>query len=526
MDKVSFERPGARKRSGSARDARCMVTALNVVVLGASGDLAKKKTFPALYALYHQGYLPKNLNIIGYARSEMTDQSLRERVQKFLKGDQKSIQTFLNTISYVSGSYVDAPGFQKLQQHLRDWEDKEYEDEPVGRLYYLALPPSAYASVVKGLKENVDMEFTHPRSWLRIIVEKPFGKDLQSSEDLSKEIAQYWPEEKIFRIDHYLGKELTQNLIVLRFSNAIIAPSWNRHHVANVQICFKEPFGTEGRGGYFDQFGIIRDVIQNHLIQVMALIAMEKPVSLSADDIRDEKVKVLRSIPPVTVQDCVLGQYTAGNGMPGYLDDEGVPKDSVTPTFAMCVLHIENDRWSGVPFILKAGKALNERKVEIRVQFKAPVSLPGSNVKLDEMRNELVMRLQPSEAIYMKLAVKKPGLDNTPIMSELDLSYQVRYHDEHIPEAYERLLLDAIHGDQQHFVRRDELSAAWSIFTPLLHAIDDNKHPPLKYTAGTRGPPEADSMVRKQGFKKNEEYSWRPSIDMARASMEMAKAAL
>lgn len=500
--------------------------ALSVVVLGASGDLAKKKTFPALFALFSQGYLPDKLNIIGYARSDLTAEALRDKAKKYLKGNHSKLDAFLSKMSYCKGSYTEAEGFQALEKSLREVEEGSPAGQAVARLYYLALPPSAYSSVVAGLKLHCDLQDPPPKSWLRIVVEKPFGKDLESSEQLSNDIKEHWPEEQIFRIDHYLGKELAQNLIVLRFKNTMIAPSYNRHYVDNVQICFKEPFGTEGRGGYFDEFGIIRDVMQNHLTQVLALVAMEKPVSLSADDIRDEKVKVLRCVEPIDIKDTVLGQYTSGKGMPGYLDDEGVPKDSTTATFASCVLHIKNDRWNGVPFILKAGKALNERKVEVRVQFKPPVPYPCSTESLDTMRNELVMRLQPSEAIYLKLAVKKPGLENVPIMSELDLTYQVRYQDEVIPEAYERLILDAINGDQQHFVRSDELSAAWKIFTPLLHRLDEKRDKPIPYVAGSRGPPQADELVEKYGFVKNQEYNWGSNIELSRASMDFSRAAL
>lgn len=484
------------------------IDALSIVVLGASGDLAKKKTFPAIFTLFASGFLPEDVRIYGFARSEMTDDALRDRIKGFLKGHDDRKAAFLERVTYLHGSYTEAAGFQRLQGVLDKREGELSGGAAIGRMYYLALPPSVYAPVVKGLKEHADMQASNPKSWLRVVVEKPFGKDLCSSEALAEDIAKYYPEEQIFRIDHYLGKELTQNLTVLRFANAMFSPSWNRDHIANVQICFKEPFGTEGRGGYFDEFGIIRDVIQNHLLQVMALTAMEKPVTLNSEDMRDEKVKVLRACRAVRLDEVVLGQYTGGAGMEGYLEDKGVPKDSTTPTFALCVLHIENDRWQGVPFILKAGKALNERKVEIRVQYKPPVQMQGGTVSLDAFRNELVMRLQPDESIYMKVAVKKPGLEMTPIMSELDLTYKHRYQEAVIPEAYERLLLDAIHGNQQHFVRRDELRAAWSIFTPLLHQLDEQHIKPLPYVAGTRGPKESDEMVARNGFKKNAGYSW------------------
>ncbi|KAG0456566.1 hypothetical protein HPP92_024354 [Vanilla planifolia] len=338
--------------------------------------------------------------------------------------------------------------------------------------------------------------------WSRIIVEKPFGKDLSSAEELSAQLGELFSEKQLYRIDHYLGKELVQNLLVLRFANRFFLPLWNRDNIDNVQIVFREDFGTEGRGGYFDEYGIIRDIIQNHLLQVFCLVAMEKPVSLKPEHIRDEKVKVLQSVLPIKLDEVVLGQYD------GYKDDPTVSPNSNTPTFATVILRIHNERWEGVPFILKAGKALNSRKTEIRVQFK---DVPGDIYKCQNQgRNEFVIRLQPLEAMYMKLTVKKPGLQMSTIQSELDLSYRQRYQGVVIPEAYERLILDTIRGDQQHFVRRDELRAAWEIFTPLLHQIDNGELKPLAYKPGSRGPPEADELLSKAGYVQTHGYIWIP----------------
>ncbi|CAK0786708.1 Glucose-6-phosphate 1-dehydrogenase, cytoplasmic isoform [Coccomyxa viridis] len=481
---------------------------LSVIVLGASGDLAKKKTFPALFTLFRKGFLPKNLKLIGYARSKLSNSDLHEKIKGYLKGDDKTKQEFLDRITYVQGQYDGDEGFQGLEKALQERE-KDFQGAPLGRLFYLALPPSVYPQVCAGIKKNcTHMNSTGKGSWLRLVIEKPFGMDLKSSEDLANKLGELFPEEQLYRIDHYLGKELMQNMLVLRFANQFLSPTWHRNFISNVQICFKEPFGTEGRGGYFDEFGIIRDVMQNHLTQILALLAMEQPVTLSADDIRDEKVRLLRALSPVALDDTVLGQYTAAGDQPGYLDDETVPKGSKTPTFATCVMRIHNERWAGVPWIMKAGKALNERKVEIRVQYKPPAASIHGDV-INEMRNELVLRLQPDEAIYMKIVVKKPGLEMESIVSELDLSYKQRYGDTYIPDAYERLILDAIRGDQQHFVRRDELRAAWAAFTPLLHAIDNGEAEPMQYPAGSRGPPASDILVAKAGFVKNANYIWK-----------------
>jgi len=319
---------------------------------------------------------------------------------------------------------------------------------------------------------------------------------LQSSRELSEGLSEVWPENDTFRIDHYLGKEMVQNLMVLRFANYVWEPLWNRYHIRCVKITFKENFGTEGRGGYFDPYGIIRDVIQNHLMQIMALVAMEPPVTLGAEDVRDEKVKVLRSVPPITLEDVVLGQYVSNGKNPGYLDDNTVPKDSNTPTFAQCLLYVNNSRWKGVPFILKAAKAVDERKAEIRIQFNPN---PG-NLFQEAQINELVMRIQPNEAIWLKQMTKKPGLTSELAQRFLDLSYGRAFEGSYNPEAYERLILEAIRGNTNLFVRVDELDVAWKIFTPLLHKIEEDQVKPLKYEYGSRGPNEAEEQLERVGY--------------------------
>ncbi|XP_022154181.1 glucose-6-phosphate 1-dehydrogenase, cytoplasmic isoform [Momordica charantia] len=483
---------------------------LSIIVLGASGDLAKKKTFPALFHLFVQGFLQSNeVHIFGYARTKISDDDLRNRIRGYLvqgkADDAKQLQEvskFLQLIKYVSGSYDSAEGFQKLDKEISEHEISRNSSEGLSRrLFYFALPPSVYPSVCKMIK-NYCMNKSDLGGWTRIVVEKPFGKDLDSAEKLSSQIGELFDEPQIYRIDHYLGKELVQNLLVLRFANRFFMPLWNRDNIDNVQIVFREDFGTEGRGGYFDEYGIIRDIIQNHLLQVLCLVAMEKPVSLKPEHIRDEKVKVLQSVLPIKDEEVVLGQYE------GYRDDPTVPNHSNTPTFATVVLRIHNERWEGVPFIMKAGKALSSRKADIRVQFK---DVPGDIFKCKKQgRNEFVIRLQPSEAMYMKLTVKKPGLEMSTVQSELDLSYRQRYQGVTIPEAYERLILDTIRGDQQHFVRRDELKAAWEIFTPLLHRIDNGEVKSLPYKPGSRGPAEADELLERAGYVQTHGYIWIP----------------
>lgn len=482
---------------------------LSIIVFGASGDLAKKKIFPALFSLYRQGFLPPDeMRIFGYARSTFTDKDLQDQVAMYLNVERTAegskslfsvLRKFLNLITYISSPYDNDEGYLKLEKVISNHEDLWFvKNRQTRRLFYLALPPSIYPVVCRNIKRRC----MNRRGWTRVVIEKPFGRDLESSNDLSDQLGQLFTEEEIYRIDHYLGKEIVQNLLIMRFANRFFLPLWNRDNIDNIQIVFKEDFGTEGRGGYFDEYGIVRDIIQNHLMQVLCLLAMEKPVALSPGYVRDEKVKVLKCVECIKYDEVVLGQYD------GYLNDKAIPEGSNTPTFAVIVLWIHNERWDGVPFILKAGKALDSRKAEVRVQFK---DVPGDIYKSQKHgRNEFVMRLQPSEAMYMKLTVKKPGLEMSATESELDLSYLQRYQDIVIPEAYERLLLDLIRGDQQHFVRRDELEAAWEIFTPLLQSIDKGELTPVVYEQGSRGPLEADKLIERVGYVRTPDYIWVP----------------
>ena len=498
----------AMVKSSAARDAHKTDwsdpgTCLTVAVLGCTGDLAKKKTYPALFALFLHDHMPEGTVVVGYARSDLDDARLRETLRERLKGPPEKVEAFLARCFYERGAYEDASRadvFGGLGRRMSRFE-RERDAVAGHRIFYLALPPSVYPPVCANIRESC----MSSGGWTRVIVEKPFGRDLKSSEALSGGIAALFTEAQLYRIDHYLGKELTQNLVVMRFANRFLAPLWNRDNISNVQIIFKEPFGTQGRGGYFDQYGIIRDIIQNHLLQLLCLVAMEKPCSLSPDDIRDEKLKVLRCIEPVSTDNVALGQYTNGPEGPAYLDDPTVPAGSRAPTFALTVLQVNNERWEGVPFIVEAGKALNEHKCEIRLQLK---DVPGDlfaaqRVNGRQARNEFVVRLQPDPAIYMKMTVKEPGLGMELAQSELELLYTEKYEDTPIPEAYERLILDCINGDQQHFVRRDELKAAWKIFTPLLKYIDAGGLSPELYAYGTRGPKNADKLRQRAGFIEN-----------------------
>jgi len=493
--------------------------ALTVFVVGASGDLAKKKTYPSLFDLFRHGFLPEHTLVCGYARSTKTDDAFREHLRPFLqkKGSDEEVEAFLKLCSYRNGNYDSADDVGRVFAELEQ-KEKDSGCGKANRLFYFAIPPTVFVPIGKSIKEAVvSKSKDNPAvGWSRLIIEKPFGKDSQSFQELSDAMGALYTEDFLYRIDHYLGKEMVQNLVILRFSNAIFEPLWNRNHIQSVTITFKEDFGTKGRGGYFDGYGIIRDVIQNHLLQVLSLVAMEPPVAVtgtdSAEYVRNEKVKVLNCIDPVKLEDCVLGQYLAAEdgSESAYTDDPTVPDDSVTPTFAAMVLRINNPRWEGVPFIMKAGKALNERKAEIRIQFKPAPAGKAMFAGQDVPANELVMVLQPKEAVYMKTNVKSPGLKTVPVTSELSLSYDTRFADEVMFDAYTRLILEVIRGRQATFVRDDELKAAWSIFTPLLHQIENEKIKPIAYKYGSRGPPESDQLIESVGYKYHGgDYQWK-----------------
>nr|QXV29859.1 G6PDH1 [Aquilaria sinensis] len=480
-------------KDAAVSDGNGNESTVSITVVGASGDLAKKKIFPALFALYYEGFLPKHFTVYGYARSKMTDAELRDMVSRTLtcRIDQREncsekMDQFLKRCFYHSGQYDSQENFAQLDKKL-----KEHEAERISnRLFYLSVPPNIFIDAVRCASSSASSS----NGWTRVIVEKPFGRDSESSAALTKSLKQYLEEDQIFRIDHYLGKELVENLSVLRFSNLIFEPLWSRQYIRNVQLIFSEDFGTEGRGGYFDHYGIIRDIMQNHLLQILALFAMETPVSLDVEDIRNEKVKVLRSMRPIQLEDVVIGQYKShtkgGITYPGYTDDKTVPPNSLTPTFAAAALFINNARWDGVPFLMKAGKALHTKRAEIRVQFRhVPGNLYNRNIgtDLDQATNELVIRVQPDEAIYLKINNKVPGLGMRLDRSNLNLHYAARYSKE-IPDAYERLLLDAIEGERRLFIRSDELDAAWSLFTPVLKELEERKTLPEYYPYGSRGP--------------------------------------
>ncbi|ETO30078.1 glucose-6-phosphate 1-dehydrogenase, partial [Reticulomyxa filosa] len=427
-------------------------------------------------------------------------------------------------------SYDDDKSFIKFAEYLNAVEKEKIalmslscDVSESNRLFYFATPPNVFTDLSKNIKKHLS---GNHKGWTRVIVEKPFGEDLKSCDDLLRAMGEHLKENQIYRIDHYLAKEMVQNMLVLRFSNTLWDTIWDRRSIKCVKISMKESEGVAGRGGYYDDYGVIRDVFQNHLIQVLCLTAMEAPVSLHDDDIRDEKVKVLKAIESPPLTNVVVGQYgrSLDDKQESYLEDPSIvsknPK-SKQLTFVQMVLFINNKRWAGVPFICKCGKALDARNAEIRIQFKND----GLCLYPNAVFNELAIRLQPSEAIWLRVNTKKPGFArlNSTYSSDLDLTYQSRFDNLVLPGAYTRLILDCLEGDQSLFVRDDELREAWRIVTPLLKKFEgDSSFKPPTYPRGSRGPPEADEMASRYGFLRSPE-SMKYGEETQRAPHEQKK---
>lgn len=480
---------------------------LSIVVIGASGDLAHKKVLPALFALHSQGFLPPNFRLVGFARSEMDDESFREHLSSSLTsrhlpltGVAAKTGEFLQRCHYVAGDYGDADAYLRIYERLREFE----EGREVNRLYYMAIPPFLFLDVARAIAAAGLVNCGSKQGgWSRVVIEKPFGRDRASSDELAQGMALVFNEDQTYRIDHYLGKEVIQNLLVLRFANRVFWPFWERTHAASVHISFAEDFGVEGRGGYFDQYGIVRDVMQNHLLQILALLAMEQPERFDAHSTRDEKVRLLRTVVPPSAQDFVLGQYAAGaspDGSPrrAYREEEKVPADSRTPTYAALRLRVENERWRGVPLLLTAGKGLHERATRIVITLRPAAGDLFSGLRADIGPNRLEVRVQPDESILLHIATKVPGFELALAERALDMHYSTAFP-QVLPEAYETLLLDAVRGDKSLFIRRDELDAAWDIFTPALHEIERTGLMPEFYAFGSEGPQAARASIETLG---------------------------
>ncbi|MFP4379901.1 MAG: glucose-6-phosphate dehydrogenase [Candidatus Sumerlaeia bacterium] len=472
---------------------------LSIVVIGGSGDLAKKKIFPALFSLHSQDLLPENVHFYGLSRTEYTDEEFREHLMQNLtcryvpeQSCEEKMHDFLSRCHYQPGNYDSTESFLALYQCMKEHENGgsgKSASIPANRMFYMAIPPFLFMKVAQtigaaGLVNCGELE----EGWSRVVIEKPFGHDRESSDELVEQMGQVFSESQTYRIDHYLGKELIQNMLALRFANSIFEPLWNSDQIESVEIAFREDFGVQGRVGYFDSYGIIRDVIQNHLLQVMALLCMERPGKFEAKEIRDEKVRLVRQIKILHADDFVLGQYGACDekNEKAYREVEDIPGDTRTPTFAATVLKVDSERWKDVPFLISAGKGLDKKKTEIHIRFRSDIkNIYPEDVDLE--RNELVIRVQPDEAIWLRINNKVPGQQMRIAATDLNLSYASTFN-EVLPEAYESLLLDVIRGDKSLFIRSDELEAAWDIFTPALHEIDRDKIEPEEYRFGTTGP--------------------------------------
>jgi glucose-6-phosphate 1-dehydrogenase len=484
----------------------------SIVIFGASGDLTSRKLIPALYHLFKEKMMPPSFRVVGFARREKTDdswrQELREALNQFSRTkpvDDKVWNEFAKNIFYCLGDMTDDSAYSKLEQLLTSFGQSSLREN---LLFYLATMPSQFGPVVEQLHRAGLLHKDGPAGWQRIVVEKPFGHDLESAHTLNNELTRFAQERQVFRIDHYLGKETVQNILMFRFSNSIFERLWNRDAIDHMQITVSEKIGVGGRGGYYEEAGAMRDMVQNHMLQVLSLVTMEPPVSLEAESIRDEKVKLLKSIrslrPEEFAKQVVRGQYFAGavdgEQRPGYRQETKVKPDSNVETYVALKLFVDNWRWSGVPFYLRTGKNLPMSASEVRIQFR-----PTPNVlfaaqcgnKLDS--NALTLRLQPNEGISLRFNGKVPGTSLAVRPVRMHFSYDAEFG-AYTPEAYERLLLEAIVGDATLFIRRDEVETAWQIVDSIRKSWEGKSLSNREfYSAGTWGPVASDDLLAQSG---------------------------
>jgi glucose-6-phosphate 1-dehydrogenase len=492
---------------------RTPVHPTTLVIFGGAGDLALRKLLPALYNLAHEGSLPERFNLIGLSRRELSDDDFRLRMREAIerysrrRPDQQVLNALLRQVRWVAGAFDDPDAYERLKRTAQAFDEEA--GLPFNRVFYLATAPGFFPVIVSalggaGLADKHDAE-------VRVVIEKPFGTDLDSARALNGTVLEVFDERQVYRIDHYLGKETVQNLLAFRFANAMFEPVWNRNYIDSVQITAVEDIGIGTRADYYDSSGALRDLVQNHMLQLMTLLCMEPPPSFSADKLRDEKVKVSQAIKLPTPEEvervAVRAQYgpgvSGGEAVPGYLDEQGVPDGSTTETYAALRLEVSNWRWAGVPFFLRTGKRLARRVTEIAVTLKPVPHLAFQQAgSVGVQPNQLVLTVQPDEGVSLSLGAKIPG----PRMRIRPVNMEFRYGTSFLsesPEAYERLILDAMRGDASLFTREDEVAASWAICDPILKAWSVTPGPLPSYPAGSPGPVGADALVEGS-------TAWRP----------------
>ena len=511
MDKSAESAPGSHVSTSIVPGAAILspggVEPCALVVFGATGDLAKRKLFPALYNLHVGGHLPKGVQIVALGRRTPDEATFlamqREAVEKFSRTkpiDQAKWAELESRIHYLKGDVDDEGTFEALAAKLKELDAPQGDHPGTGgnRIFFFSMPPTSFTTILGGLKKA---DLLHDENepggpYSRLMIEKPFGRDLASAQELNRQAAEYVSESQIYRVDHYLGKETVQNILVLRFANVMFEPLWNRNYVEHVEITASEELGMEGRGAFYDEVGVLRDVVQNHMLEMLALAAMEPPVSFKAEDVRDQKGILLRAVRPIheseVATDVVRAQYK------GYRDEEKVAKDSKTPTYAAARFMIDNWRWHGVPFYLRAGKKLGARKTEIAIHFRAvPLCLFGRDEVCQRLeQNVLVLRIQPDEGASFSFMCKKPGEDLMVSQVTMDFSYEKAFAKQP-PEAYERIFLDCMRGDSTLFARKDAVETAWALCTPILEAWEKDANVPMyEYEPGSDGPEAAEGLAR------------------------------
>jgi glucose-6-phosphate 1-dehydrogenase len=478
-----------------------------LVIFGVTGDLARKKLMPAVYDLANRGLLPPGFSVVGFARRDWADQDFAQIVHDSVRSYSRTEfreevwRQLAEGIRFVPGDFNDDNAFETLKKTIEELD--RVRGTGGNHAFYLSIPPRFFADVIGQLKEHGLAE-PSPDSWRRVVVEKPFGSDLESARELNAIISEVFPSGSVFRIDHYLGKETVQNILAMRFSNTLFEPIWNANYVDHVQITMAEDIGIGGRAGYYDGIGAARDVIQNHLLQLMALTAMEEPTSFDARNLRVEKQKVLESVELPRRLDLATarGQYTEGwSGgvkVPGYKQEQDIPRDSHTETYAAIKLNIGSRRWAGVPFYLRAGKRLGRRVTEVAVVFKRAPHLPFSDTATEELtQNALVIRVQPDEGVTMRFGSKVPGTSMEIRDVTMDFAYGGSFT-ESSPEAYERLILDVLLGEEPLFPRHEEVELSWKILDPIIEYWAKHGQPDT-YESGTWGPESAERMIARDG---------------------------